>query len=104
MANRVIIVSPDEILSRELLEALRTAQDFIKSIVKIEFTKKRPPTLWNKVQGLEYGWYSNVNPKRPHNRWSQASEKVIPTMERRPTLPYNGYEEFVADLYSGNEF
>ena len=76
----------------------------IKSIVKIEFTEKRPATLWNQVGGLEYGWYSNVNPKRPHNRWSQASEKVIPTMERRPTLPYNGYEEFVGDLYTGNEF
>ncbi len=68
----------------------------IKSIVKIEFTKRKPPTLWNQVAGLEYGWYSNVNPNRPHPRWSQATEKVIPRMEVRPTLPYNGYKEFVA--------
>ena len=76
----------------------------LKSIVKIEFTAKRPPTLWNQVGGLEYGWFSNVNPKRAHPRWSQAFEKVIPSMERRPTLMYNGYEEFVAGLYKGNEF
>lgn len=76
----------------------------IKSVVEIEFTSKRPATLWNRVAGHEYGWYSNVNPKRPHPRWSQAQEKVIPTMELRPTLMYNGYEKFVASLYHGNEF
>lgn len=76
----------------------------IKSIVEIEFTKKRPGTLWNYVGGDEYGWYSNVNPKRPHPRWSQASERVLPDMSRRPTLMYNGYEEHVAAMYKGNEF
>ncbi len=76
----------------------------IKSIVEIEFTKRRPPSLWNEVGGTEYGWFSNVNPKRPHPRWSQAQEKVIPSMELRPTLMYNGYEEFVAGIYKGNEF
>jgi len=76
----------------------------IKSIVKIELTAKRPPTLWNQVQSVEYGWYSNVNPKRPHQRWSQAHEKVIPTMERRPTLMYNGYEKYVASLYKEGDF
>jgi len=76
----------------------------IKSIVEIEFTSKRPPTLWNKVGGNEYGWYSNVNPKRPHPRWSQATDRLIPTGEERPTLMYNGYEEYVASLYTGKEF
>ena len=76
----------------------------IKSIVRIEFTARRPDTLWNQVQGREYGWYSNVNPNRPHQRWSQAQEKVLPDMRVRPTLMYNGYEEFVASLYTGNEF
>lgn len=76
----------------------------IKSIVKIEFTAKQPATLWSQVGPTEYGWYSNVNPKKAHPRWSQAFEKVIPSMERRPTLPYNGYEQFVAALYKGNEF
>jgi sulfoxide reductase catalytic subunit YedY len=76
----------------------------LKTIVKIEFTAKQPPTLWSQVGPTEYGWYSNVNPKRPHPRWSQAFEKVIPSMERVPTLLYNGYEKFVAGLYKGNEY
>jgi sulfoxide reductase catalytic subunit YedY len=76
----------------------------IKSIVQIEFTKKQPPALWNEVGRSEYGWYSNVNPKRPHPRWSQASERVLPTGEMRPTLMYNGYEQFVAGIYNGNEY
>jgi hypothetical protein len=29
---------------------------------------------------------------------------VIPKMEVRPTLPYNGYEKYVASLYTGKEF
>lgn len=74
-----------------------------KSLVKIELVGKQPATFWNQLQPAEYGFYSNVNPKKPHPRWSQASEKVIPTMERRPTLPYNGYEKQVASLYTGKE-
>ena len=76
----------------------------IKSIVEIEFTKKRPPTLWNKAAPTEYGWYSNVNPQKPHPRWSQAEEQIIPSGQRRPTLMYNGYEAFVAELYTGKEY
>lgn len=76
----------------------------IKSIVRIEFVKSQPPTFWNQVASSEYGFYSNVNPNRPHPRWSQASEKVIPTMERRPTQMYNGYAKWVGSLYNGDEF
>ena len=76
----------------------------IKSIVEIEFTARRPPTLWNQIGGTEYGWYSNVNPTRPHPRWSQAQDKLIPNGELRPTLMYNGYEEFVGSMYTGKEF
>jgi sulfoxide reductase catalytic subunit YedY len=76
----------------------------IKSIISMEFTARQPSTFWNDSQPAEYGFYSNVNPKKPHPRWSQAHEKVIPTMELRPTLPYNGYEEQVAGLYNGKEF
>jgi sulfoxide reductase catalytic subunit YedY len=71
----------------------------IKSIVKIEFIDKQPPTFWNDVAPNEYDFLSNVNPKVPHPRWSQAHERLIPNMERRATLLYNGYEEFVAHLY-----
>ena len=83
----------------------------IKSIVEIEFTRKRPPTLWNKAAPTEYGWYSNVNPKKPHPRWSQAQEKVMALAPGgrlgyswRPTLMYNGYEAYVAELYDGSEY
>ena len=72
----------------------------IKSIVKVEFTKSQPPTFWNTVAPTEYDFWSNVNPKVPHPRWSQASERMIDTNERRPTVLYNGYGEFVAHLYS----
>ena len=72
----------------------------IKSIVKIEFTRKQPPTFWNSLQPSEYSFESNVNPEIPHPRWSQARETVIDTGEKRPTLKYNGYGEYVAGLYS----
>jgi sulfoxide reductase catalytic subunit YedY len=71
-----------------------------KSIVKIELTAKRPLTFWNKLAPREYGFLSNVDPKVPHPRWSQASEKMIGSGERRPTLPYNGYAAQVAQLYA----
>jgi sulfoxide reductase catalytic subunit YedY len=71
----------------------------IKSIVRFSFTDKRPVGLWEAVQKSEYGFWANVNPKVPHPRWSQATEEVIGTGERRPTLLFNGYGEQVADLY-----
>ena len=75
----------------------------IKSIVKIEFVAKKPGTFWNQLQPAEYGFYSNVNPKKPHPRWSQAVEQLIPNMERVPTQMYNGYEKYVAAMYNGKE-
>jgi len=71
----------------------------IKAIVSIEFTEKRPATFWNTLAPSEYGFISNVNPEVPHPRWSQATEKMLGTGERRKTMKYNGYGEFVAGLY-----
>ncbi|HVC53401.1 MAG TPA: protein-methionine-sulfoxide reductase catalytic subunit MsrP [Stellaceae bacterium] len=73
----------------------------IKSIVSFEFTDKRPATYWETLQSGEYGFWANVNPAVPHPRWSQATERVIGTDERVPTLIYNGYGDYVASLYSG---
>jgi len=73
----------------------------IKSITKIELTDEQPSTLWNSVGPNEYGFYSNVNPERSHPRWSQASERRIGELSRRPTLMFNGYAEQVASLYEG---
>jgi len=75
-----------------------------KSIERIEFVAKEPPTFWNDLNSREYGFYSNVNPNKPHPRWSQATEKVLPRMSRQPTLMYNGYEKWVAGLYNGKEY
>lgn len=72
----------------------------IKSIVKISFTEKQPPTSWNISSPGEYGFYANVNPNVSHPRWSQAKERRIGDFLRRKTLMFNGYEEEVSGLYS----
>ncbi len=71
----------------------------IKSIVRVSFTKERPVSFWEQLQKNEYGFWANVNPEVAHPRWSQASERVLGTSERIPTELFNGYGEFVADLY-----
>ncbi|BBE72590.1 protein-methionine-sulfoxide reductase catalytic subunit MsrP [Oharaeibacter diazotrophicus] len=71
----------------------------IKSIVKVTFVEERPVSFWEQLQASEYGFWANVNPEVPHPRWSQASERVLHTGERVPTLLFNGYAEQVADLY-----
>lgn len=72
----------------------------IKSIVKIELVKEMPVSLWMKAAPNEYGFYSNVNPKKSHPRWSQKTERRIGEFRRRKTLMFNGYENEVASLYS----
>jgi sulfoxide reductase catalytic subunit YedY len=73
----------------------------IKSIVKIKFVAKEPPTTWNLANAREYGFYSNVNPQVDHPRWSQATERRLGEFRRRPTLMFNGYGDQVASLYTG---
>jgi sulfoxide reductase catalytic subunit YedY len=75
----------------------------IKSITHFSFTDQRPKTYWEALQASEYGFWANVNPQVPHPRWSQASEMLIGVGERRPTLLFNGYAEFVAGIYKGLE-
>ena len=71
----------------------------IKSIVRVSFVAERPKTFWETLGPTEYGFWANVNPQVPHPRWSQATEEVLGTGDRRPTLLYNGYAEQVAGLY-----
>jgi sulfoxide reductase catalytic subunit YedY len=74
----------------------------IKSIVKIKFVKDQPPTTWNITNAHEYGFYSNVNPKVDHPRWSQAREVRLPGFfKNTPTQMFNGYGDQVASLYNG---
>jgi len=76
-----------------------------KSIVRIRFVDKQPKTSWESAAASEYGFYSNVNPKVDHPRWSQASERRIGDdgllSKKRPTLMFNGYEAQVGQLYAG---
>ena len=73
----------------------------IKSIVRIRFTNRMPESSWMRAAPQEYGFYANVNPQVDHPRWSQATERRIGNFRRIPTLPFNGYADQVASLYSG---
>jgi len=73
----------------------------IKSIVRFTFSETRPISFWERLQAREYGFWANVNPEVAHPRWSQAVEHLIGSDEPIPTQMFNGYGEFVADLYKG---
>jgi sulfoxide reductase catalytic subunit YedY len=73
----------------------------IKSIVKIKFQEKMPPTTWNMENSGEYGFYSNVNPAVDHPRWSQHDERRLGEFGKRPTVIFNGYIKEVASMYAG---
>jgi sulfoxide reductase catalytic subunit YedY len=77
----------------------------IKSVVRIRLTSKPPYTTWQALAPQEYGFYANVNPEVDHPRWSQATERRLPSTLFKPnriaTRMFNGYGEQVADLYKG---
>ena len=73
----------------------------IKAIVRIELLDKQPATTWNIAAPDEYGFYANVNPAVDHPRWTQSRERRIGKFGRIPTLPFNGYADQVASMYSG---
>jgi methionine sulfoxide reductase catalytic subunit len=73
----------------------------IKGITRFEFVEKRPSTFWNTAVPSEYDFWGNALPWKPHPRWSQETERVVETGQRIPSLPYNGYEKYVAQLYKG---
>ena len=76
----------------------------IKSIVRIVFTEREPPTTWNRLQPEEYGFYANVNPNVDHPRWSQRYHRMIGggwLAHKRKTEPLNGYAAEVGSLYAG---
>ncbi len=71
----------------------------IKAITRFEFVEKQPPTFWHTAVPNEYDFVSNVNPAKPHPRWSQAMDQLVETREVVPTKPFNGYEKYVAYMY-----
>jgi sulfoxide reductase catalytic subunit YedY len=75
----------------------------VKSIVKVRFTEKQPPTTWNKEWPQAYGFYSNVNPAVDHPTHSQAMEERLGNSrfgQHIKTRLFNGYDQ-VASLYAG---
>ena len=66
-----------------------------------DFRENQPMNTWQLTRASEYGFYANVNPAVDHPRWSQASERRIGELFRRKTLPFNGYADQVASLYTG---
>ncbi|MEA2490941.1 MAG: methionine sulfoxide reductase catalytic subunit [Acidobacteriota bacterium] len=70
-----------------------------KSIVRIELVAERPTTFWEAIAPVEYPFESNVDPARPHPRWSQWTEKLLGTGDIKRTLPFNGYAALVQSLY-----
>ena len=73
----------------------------IKAIQSIALTKKPITSSWMKSAPAEYGFYANVNPDVSHPRWSQRREVRLGDIRKQKTLMFNGYEDLVADLYSG---
>jgi methionine sulfoxide reductase catalytic subunit len=74
-----------------------------KGIVRVSFVAEQPMNFWQQIGPSEYGFWANVNPDVPHPRWSQAQEQVLGMGTMAPTKIFNGYGEFVADLYKGLE-
>ena len=72
-----------------------------KSIVRIRLVEKMPVSSWTRAAPSEYGFYSNVNPEVDHPRWTQARERRIGEFLKRKTLPFNGYGNLVASMYTG---
>ena len=81
----------------------------IKSIVRIEFTRKEARHVldpgWRKH---DYGFNSIVNPNvtssaTGHKRTERFLENATVGDTRRPTLLYNGYGDYVAHLYSASD-
>jgi sulfoxide reductase catalytic subunit YedY len=68
----------------------------IKSIVAFQFTKERPGTFWNELSPDHYSFESNVDPREE----GQETEELIDTGEKRKTVAFNGYGEYVAKLYA----
>jgi len=78
----------------------------IKSIVRISFKERQPVNTWQQSAPNEYGFFANVNPNVDHPRWSQAKERRLLDeslfgTKRMKTQMFNGYEEYVAELYRG---
>jgi len=68
-------------------------------IERIEFVGSELGTFWNTLNPEAYPFESNVDPQIPRP-WNQSKERMLGSDEEFPTQRYNGYEQWVADLYA----
>jgi sulfoxide reductase catalytic subunit YedY len=74
----------------------------IKSIVRIRFVEKQPPTAWNRAVPSDYGFYCNVNPDVARHRDQSKEQRIgVDRGNQTTTRLFNGYGDQVASLYSG---
>ena len=73
----------------------------VKSIRRFTFTDTQPVSFWEQLNGHEYGFWANVNPKVSHPRWSQKTERLLGSNKNMATQIFNGYSLQVAGLYDG---
>ena len=73
----------------------------VKSIRRFTFTDRQPVSFWEQLNDREYGFWANVNPKVPHPRWSQETERLLGSNKNVATQIFNGYSPQVAGLYDG---
>ena len=59
--------------------------------------------MWEELQASEYGFWANVNPAGAASALEPGERTLIGAGERRPTLLFNGYAEYVAGIYKGLE-
>ncbi|MBZ0272739.1 protein-methionine-sulfoxide reductase catalytic subunit MsrP [bacterium] len=77
----------------------------IKGIVEIRFVDSMPATFWPDVVPDRYDFLSNVDPTDTQVPWDQSTERDIGLpdgSEEIPTKLYNGYGNYVADLYTSD--
>ena len=75
----------------------------IKAIRRFTFVEDRPPTFWPTSRPDLYGFWANVGPEVDHPFGPQEYEYRLGEDDVRRTERYNGYEEWVGELYRGLE-
>tara|TARA_R110000772_G_scaffold61771_2_gene139035 strand:- start:2099 stop:3070 length:972 start_codon:yes stop_codon:yes gene_type:complete len=71
----------------------------IKAIQKFTFTKERPIGFWAQSSPAEYGFWANVHPTSPDSYLSLEKEYLLGTDVTRNTEIFNGYGDYVENLY-----
>jgi sulfoxide reductase catalytic subunit YedY len=71
----------------------------VKAIRRVSLVAEEPRSFTAAEHPKYADFLGNVDPSGRGPQGSQATEQVIPSRERVPTLPFNGYGDLVAALY-----